>query len=243
MKNNIKAKKEIFDYLSANNGIIFVNAQDDNIVGLIPLSIKTVFYAKQDPFSQLSFLNANPFIAYSDENGNLINTNLIGSYNFKNIQTVYCIAKYLDVSNKLIHKAISNYEPTNNRSQFIQKDNGNIIILDAYNANPSSVEAALQSFAQVEINKHKVVILGDMFELGSISEKEHLNIVRLALNKNFENCLFCGKRFYEHKRKKGLFFETKIQLITFLKNYRFNEKIFLIKGSRGMTLEEVAAFL
>jgi UDP-N-acetylmuramoyl-tripeptide--D-alanyl-D-alanine ligase len=146
------------------------------------------------------------------------------------------------VDEKEAFEAISNYVPTNNRSQIIEKQT-NTIVLDAYNANPSSVEVALSSFAAVDTDKRKVVLLGDMLELGTISEAEHLRIVEMAVQYGFDTLAFCGENFCGHKRENAHFFASKADLADFLKENQFENSMILLKGSRGMRMETLVEFL
>jgi UDP-N-acetylmuramoyl-tripeptide--D-alanyl-D-alanine ligase len=172
-----------------------------------------------------------------------IQSHLIGIYNANNINAAIAIGKYFKIDDIAIKEAINNYIPENNRSQIIQK-NGNEIILDAYNANPSSMNAALLNFFQLERNP-KIAILGDMFELGDESFEEHQKIVELALNHTEVEVYLIGKHFY--RTKKGInniyFFEDFESFISSLKEKSFTNSLLLIKGSRGMALERTLDFI
>ncbi|MBQ0786705.1 MAG: UDP-N-acetylmuramoyl-tripeptide--D-alanyl-D-alanine ligase, partial [Oceanihabitans sp.] len=182
----------------------------------------------------IELLEANPFVQIKVADHS-ITSNLIGAYNFTNLCAATSIAKHFDVSLKDIKTGIESYTPKNNRSQIITIEN-NKVILDAYNANPSSMQAALTNFSNLkEINK--VVLLGDMFELGSEAEKEHQNIAQLAMDLNFAKVYLIGENFFKtetpsDKVKKYNSFEAfKIHF------EKPNNATLLIKGSRGMALE------
>ena len=143
-------------------------------------------------FYKISFLEANPFVKIKVEE-TTINSKLIGSYNFTNCAIAILIGKYFNVSLEEIKQAIENYIPKNNRSQIVEK-NGHRIILDAYNANPTSMQAALENFESLE-GEHKIAFLGDMFELGGIASIEHQNISDLAQQLKLEDVYLIGENF------------------------------------------------
>ncbi|MBB3696434.1 UDP-N-acetylmuramoyl-tripeptide--D-alanyl-D-alanine ligase [Flammeovirga yaeyamensis] len=233
---NVRAKSEIFDYLIKNEGIIYINSQDDLLMNMSKRMQKPVFYGGEYDFSNLEFVEVNPFIVYKDRQEKRVETNLFGAYNFENIQTAFCVGKFLGISAEKMHQAIASYIPSNNRSEIV-KTTSNTLILDAYNANPSSVEVALENLKLIESDKKKYIILGDMFELGDISSQEHKNIIDKALNLGFAACIFIGERFGEHSSDKALFFDDKEKAIQYLGEQKVTEGIILIKGSRSMGLE------
>ncbi|MEP7168149.1 MAG: cyanophycin synthetase, partial [Bacteroidota bacterium] len=167
-----------------------------------------------------------------------ISSNLTGNYNFENILAAVCIGNYFGVEKNLIKKGIENYFPSNQRSQVVKK-NSNTFILDYYNANPSSMEAALNNFAG-NFDGKKIVILGDMLELGDESEKEHLNIILLVKKLNFSDTIFVGKNFGRFSKEiNAKFFETSDEAKKFISEQNFLNASFLIKGSRGLKMEKV----
>ncbi|MEO9570768.1 MAG: UDP-N-acetylmuramoyl-tripeptide--D-alanyl-D-alanine ligase [Polaribacter sp.] len=225
----IKAKSELYTYLEKNNKIVFVNPCDKIQVKKTK-NITSVNFNKN-----LHFLEVNPFVKLSN-NSIIIQSNLIGKYNYTNIAIACTIGDYFKVSNKEIKEAIESYIPENNRSQIIYKKH-NKVILDAYNANPSSMKAALENFDAInEVNK--TVFLGDMFELGETSLKEHQTIVDLVEKLNFDNSYFVGENFHQTESSKATF-KTFDNLIEYLKNNPLKHQSILIKGSRGMRLERL----
>jgi UDP-N-acetylmuramoyl-tripeptide--D-alanyl-D-alanine ligase len=236
VKGIIKGKSEMYDYLMANNKTIFVNAEDS-------IQVEKTIHAQKFTFGKanqdvdIRFINANPFVSLTYQDLK-IQSQLIGDYNFTNIAIAIAIGNYFKVEVHNITKAIESYIPSNNRSQILNK-NSNKIILDAYNANPTSMEAALLNFEKHE--GYKIAILGDMFELGVEAKIEHQNITNLAISLNIDKVIFVGENFYESKFKS----EKAIQYKSFedLKNKFGTSKkentTFLIKGSRGMALERV----
>ncbi len=234
----IKGKSEMYDYLKNNNKLIFVNL-DDTIQNQKTENLKrfsfTVNASQADV--KITGVEANPMvkIAY---NNLTINSQLIGIYNANNINAAITIGNYFKVSDELIKEAIENYIPENNRSQLILK-NGNEIILDAYNANPSSMAAAITNFIQLE-KKNKIAILGDMFELGNESLLEHKIIIALLENETSISTYFIGKDFFKNQihNTHMSFFEDFESFSVFLKTNLPNNNLLLIKGSRGMALEK-----
>ena len=183
----IKGKSELYQFLRNNNGKAFINS-DDELQLKHSIGIDSIAFNR----TKIKFIDANPFVTV-EFNKNLISSNLIGKYNYGNIAAAIAIGNYFKVSLEDIKTAIETYIPTNNRSQIIKKG-GLKIILDAYNANPSSMQAALENFNQLKDN-NKIVFLGDMFELGNSSTNEHQKIAELATSFNFDNVFLIGTAF------------------------------------------------
>lgn len=222
----IKGKSELYDYLRSNSKKVFVNEKDDL------QKEKSKGIDKITLTSNIEFLSADPFVQLQYGN-TIIHSNLIGAYNATNIIAAVTIGEYFKISNAEIVSAIENYTPTNNRSQIIEKENFQII-LDAYNANPSSMKVALENFHLLK-KENKTVILGDMFELGDSSLVEHQNIVDLAESLNFEKIIIVGEHFYKTKASKSLKYKD---FEAFKTSFRpIPNSNLLIKGSRGMALE------
>ena len=234
----IKGKSEMYDYLRGNNKMVFVNV-DDSIQKEKSTNIKRFSFSLNDSTAdvKISTIEANPMVKIIFNN-QTIQSHLIGIYNANNINAAITIGNYFKVSDELIKEAIENYIPENNRSQLILK-NGNEIILDAYNANPSSMAAAIANFIQLE-KKNKIAILGDMFELGEESHNEHEKIVDLLINETSITTYFIGKDFYANQTSNThlKFFENFENFAAFLKTNLPNNNLLLIKGSRGMALEK-----
>lgn len=236
----IKGKTEMYKYLLNKNGVVFYNADNTTLSEQVKLNNGITYAFNNEANCKGKIVNDAPFIAiqYSFKQGNLINvdTKLIGVYNAENILSAICVGKYFDVEDRLITSAIAEYNPDNSRSQIL-KIGSNTIVLDAYNANPSSMKAALDNFAKMQVQK-KISILGDMFELGENSAIEHEQIILEALKGNYFETIFIGPRFSAFKDKyKARFFESTEQCINYLKALQKVEITFLIKGSRGMKLE------
>ncbi|QIH39380.1 UDP-N-acetylmuramoyl-tripeptide--D-alanyl-D-alanine ligase [Flavobacterium sp. Sr18] len=239
----IEGKSEMYKYLSANDKLVFINLEDPIQVEKSKL-LKSYSFGinKTNADVNITSIKANPFvtIGYSDL---LIQSHLIGLYNANNINAALTIGKYFGVTDSEIKDALESYIPENNRSQLVQKGS-NQFILDAYNANPSSMSVAIENFLQLD-NANKVMILGDMFELGDESLKEHKAIV--AMLSKYENvkCYFVGSAFYESKIEKDNFgfYNTFESFSNDLSDMKFDNSTILIKGSRGMALERTLEFI
>ena len=229
----IKGKSELYTFLQDHHKTAFINPKD-------PIQVKKTEHLKTISFPEdFAFIGANPFVKIASKEGE-IESNLIGAYNYTNILAAITIGIHFKLKITEIRKAIENYVPTNNRSQIIKKES-NHIILDAYNANPSSMEVALENFSQLK-KASKVVILGDMFELGDNSALEHQAMVNLADSMAFSQTLYVGEHFYKATTK-----NKKIRNFEALKAYiianPLAQQSILIKGSRGMQLERILAII
>jgi UDP-N-acetylmuramoyl-tripeptide--D-alanyl-D-alanine ligase len=239
----IEGKSEMYKYLLKNGKTAFVNLED-------PIQVEksdriksfTFGIQKSEADLKISDIKANPFV-YVDYNDFSVKSHLIGLYNSNNINAAVAIGTYFNVDKVDIKAAIEEYIPANNRSQLLKKGS-NEIILDAYNANPSSMAVAIANFVQLD-NANKIMILGDMFELGNESKQEHKIIVDSVLNQRESVCYLIGKAFYEHKvsSENVYFFETFDAYAEYLKAIKFNENTILIKGSRGMALERTLDYI
>lgn len=238
----IKGKSEMYTFLKNNNKLVFVNL-DDAIQEDKTNHIKRYTFSKEkEANTKIDSIDANPMVKISFED-TTIQSHLIGLYNANNINAAITIGKYFEVPNNQIKEAIENYIPENNRSQLIKKGT-NEIILDAYNANPSSMQVAIENFKQLNHNK-KIAILGDMFELGKESQEEHKNIIILLSEEPKITTYFIGKDFYLNSIKKEnlLFFEDFAAFSKHFKNIITANSLLLIKGSRGMALERTIEIL
>lgn len=227
----IKAKSELYNFLRNSDGKAFINTDDKTQVKQSKGVISINFNNRIIPFVQ-----ANPFVEVTFEDLH-IKSQLIGKYNYNNIAAAIAIGNYFGISATEIKNAIEEYIPSNNRSQIINK-RGNKIILDAYNANPSSMQAALENFNQLQ-DTSKIIFLGDMFELGESSKDEHQKIAELATSLNFKNVYLIGKAFSTTSVKNAFIFDN-FETFKNSKNYlNIKDSTILIKGSRGMALERI----
>jgi len=230
----IKGKSEMYDYLITNHKTAFVNANDSIQVEKTAKAKKITFGNSNEDII-INFIDATPFVKLHYKDLDIV-SQLIGDYNYTNIAIAIAIGNYFKVRDNAIKKAIESYVPSNNRSQIIQK-NSNKIILDAYNANPTSMQAALLNFNKQE--GHKIAILGDMFELGEEAEQEHQNISDLAISLNIDKIIFVGENFYKSKTnsKKSIQYKSFEEFKNSFDLSEIKNSILLIKGSRGMALE------
>jgi len=226
----VKGKSEMYDYLASHNGIAFVNQNETRMIEKASKCNCILIDPTTTPLEEV-----NPFVKLKYKKG-FTQSQLIGKYNYNNIIAAIKIGEHFNIEAQNIKKAIENYIPSNNRSQIIEKGS-NQIILDAYNANPTSMEAALENLSVLK-SKNKCVILGDMFELGDAASKEHLSIIKKVFTHQFNHNIFVGENFYQHKTNQAVFFKSFDGLNTHLKT-NFNNTTILIKGSRGMALERV----
>lgn len=239
----IQGKCEMYNYLSNQNAVVFVNLED-TIQTEKTKNLKSYTFGinRMNADVNIEGIKADPFVQinYADH---IIKSHLIGLYNANNINAALTIAKYFEVSNSAIKEALETYIPKNNRSQLITKGT-NQIILDAYNANPSSMKVAIENFLQLE-NSNKILILGDMFELGQESLEEHKAIITMLMNQEKVKCYFVGSAFYVNKIENNnfCFYESFESFSTELATTKFVNCSLLIKGSRGMALERTLDFI
>jgi UDP-N-acetylmuramoyl-tripeptide--D-alanyl-D-alanine ligase len=236
----IKGKSELYDFLLANDRYVFLNADDPIQKDKLSTYIKKFGFSQNDPqYYNIKFLGADPFVEIQFEE-TIVQTQLTGAYNFSNCAVAILMGKYFNIDNDLIKEALEAYVPENNRSQILKKE-GHQIILDAYNANPTSMQVALESFAKIRGNE-KLVFLGDMFELGKDAAQEHQNITDLAANLGFKNVYLVGENFAKVDTAFQQFhsFETLKNTIKFKS---LPKSHMLIKGSRGMAMERILDLL
>ncbi len=239
----VQGKTELYRFIIKHNGKLFINAEDSQQITQSKGADTIKFHTSNEKSKSTTFISQEPYIKFELNNFE-VQTHLMGLYNYVNICAAVAISSAFEVSDKKISHALANYIPTNNRTQIIERDD-NQIILDAYNANPSSMQVAIDNLASISA-KTKQVILGDMFELGSESKLEHENIIRHALSKNFDFYLFIGEAFYEAFQN----INTSIPQATAIASkgdfnpLNLNKELFskgttLVKGSRGMALESL----
>ena len=239
----IEGKSELYKYISKEKGTLFFNADDpvqNKLLGNYPS--KVGFSQTKENFYTLKQIDANPYVALQAAQTN-ITSNLIGAYNFTNISAGVLIGDFFDIPLNDIKQAIEEYLPTNNRSQLITKGSTQII-LDAYNANPTSMMAALQHFNTIK-TASKMVFLGDMFELGETAQEEHQDIVDYLSNTNIDEVHLIGSYFSKTKLqvKNCHQYKTFEALKSAFKNTIPKDTIVLIKASRGMALERIVTLL
>lgn len=242
----VKGKSELYNYLIEKKGRLFINL-DDAIQKkwLKYRPISTYGQTSKADFKIEKINNKGKGTTIKIENL-IIESQLFGDYNFSNIGASVAISRFLGVSNQKIKKALELYKPINKRSQVINKKN-NKILLDAYNANPSSMIASINSFLKNN-PKNSIAVLGDMLELGFYEKEGHVKIIKLLESSPFEEIFFVGKLFFKFSKESNSFkktihfFKEKIEAYSYLKKRKFENKNILIKGSRKLQLEDTINF-
>ena len=241
-----KGKSELYKYIRSKQGKVFINADDDVLNELAFDNDKVTYGCKKlydvigKDCTTSETVSMKFTTRYGEKDWNklpLINTQIVGSYNFINCLTAACVGNYFKVEDNLIKEALENYLPNMNRSQLV-KTSRNTVLLDAYNANPNSMAVAIENFANYRSDK-KLVLLGDMFELGEYSPAEHQKIVNLLEEKKLQNVVLVGEEFFKLDTKQFQKFKTTLECLNYLKNLNVSENTILIKGSRGMKMEKI----
>lgn len=238
-----KGKGELYDWISQKGKLVFLNGDNEHLksmAGEYP-SLQIISYGFKEDFycsgkiTSVQPLSLNWKCGKSEGN---IRSSLAGVYNVENILSAVCIGNFFGVDAKLIDKAIEAYVPDNSRSQLVKKGS-NTILLDAYNANPTSMEAALKNFMEMD-GKHKVVFLGEMAELGSESEYEHRRIVEMLLMFPIDRIVLVGKNFAPFNQLvKCMYFEDSTEAAEWTRKNPVEDSLLLIKGSRSSKMEKV----
>ncbi len=234
-----KGKGELYDFLRANNGTVFINWDYDYLQKMSSGIGNIIKYGTTEGDITGIILSSDPFLKVSIKNSEelaSISTQLVGDYNLPNVLCAVTLGKYFNVLDAKIKNAIENYLPTNSRSQLIKKDS-NSIILDAYNANPTSMKAAIENFANLEADK-KVILIGGMMELGEESVAEHRAISNLISKYNWERVVLVGGDFNKIKHP-FLYFNSSVDAKEWFDTQHFTNTHFLIKGSRSMQMEKI----
>tara|TARA_B100000945_G_scaffold321237_1_gene334652 strand:- start:1241 stop:2539 length:1299 start_codon:yes stop_codon:yes gene_type:complete len=246
LKGVIEGKSELYNYLVEKNGKILINSNDKT-----QLSQAYKFKKKKSFGNSKSCDFVFEFIPSKNENISIKNdkyifsSSIYGKYNFSNICAAIAFGKIFNIPNDSIQNSISSYKPKNNRSEIIKRKN-TTIILDAYNANPSSMNEALEAFKENKITKNSCVILGDMLELGKYSIKEHKKIISKCLKIKAQNILLVGDFFIKSRLNNNyniLYFKSIIELTDHFKNNKIKYDKVLVKGSRKIGLEKIIDFL
>lgn len=245
-----KGKSELYKHIKQKKGKLFINADDAVLMNLSGDIEKITYGIKEEYDVYGTLIESSEFVNFkwnikhqSLENSEMIKTNLFGHYNFINVLCAAGIGHYFGVETKEINLALAEYMPEMNRSQ-VKKTANNTLILDAYNANPSSMQLAVAHFMKQNF-KSKLVILGDMLELGDYSYIEHEKILNQLLNSKIEQAVLVGALFYEHKNQfpDYQFFKSGDDAFGYLKQQNLKQYNILIKGSRGVKLEKLVECL
>ncbi len=241
----IRTKGELYDYLREKGGKIFINMENPYLTS-IAKGIPQIQYATKEGYPVFGeVISCSPFLNFrwfSDfgKKSYTTKTNLIGSYNLENAMAAVCVGLHFGISPENISEALQEYIPSNNRSQ-LMKTEQNTLIIDAYNANPTSMAAALKNFSQYEAPK-KAAVLGSMKELGELSEEEHKILTFNIAEQNFDRVFLIGKEFKKTNTDYPIF-EGSDSFIEYLKVQPLEGYTILIKGSRGNQLESIVPYL
>ena len=256
----IQTKGELYDYLRRTADKVFLNTDNPYLCRMAaerglhndserPDQSLVIPYGLEYQKAEVLPSSAeHPFLRVCIA-GRTVRTNLVGSYNADNVMAALAVGQYFGVSFEEAVQAIEAYHPSNNRSQMTRTER-NTLIVDAYNANPTSMEAALKNFKDVEAD-HKTAMLGDMLELGEDSVSEHIRIAEMALKLNLERICFVGSEFKKAisemdpalTTERVRCFCTSVELAEYLKNTPITSSVILLKGSRGTRMEKVIEFL
>jgi UDP-N-acetylmuramoyl-tripeptide--D-alanyl-D-alanine ligase len=235
----IKGKTEMYSWIRSRSGMLFVNADDavlakhaagipSKTYGYVPTADVVCIHAEANPFVKFSWTSKTP--------GNEIQSQVVGLYNLPNFLAAVCISLHFGVAPEKINEALANYVPSNSRSQLMEKGS-NTILLDAYNANPSSMQAALDNFAQMKA-ANKLLILGDMLELGDAAEQEHRRVIAQLEQNGFTDYMLVGPLFSKTGKPEHCFADARAAAEK-LKSRALQNTLILVKGSRGIKLEQV----
>ena len=239
-----KGKGELYDFIASDNGTAFINSDLDYLVSMSKKIEHVVYYGNALGNHNIKVVENEPFLKLEFQSKNLglhhFQTNLVGEYNCSNIDAAITVGLHFDVSIEQIKKAIASYHPNNARSQMIKKDS-NRIILDAYNANPTSMKLAIENIASLKAT-NKLLFLGGMMELGEYSIKEHSDIINLLVSLKLHNTILVGGDF-ENIKHPFSFFKTSAEAGSWVKDHKPNDSLILIKGSRGVKMEKILDFL
>lgn len=239
----IRTKGELYDYIRRSKGKIFIKKENEYLQS-IAKGIKQITYGNgDDAFASGQVVSCDPFLVFNwKQQGKLhtVETHIIGSYNLDNVLVAVAVGRFFKIPAERISRAIAAYEPTNNRSQFKKTDN-NELIIDAYNANPSSMKVALDNFITMPVQP-KAIILGDMRELGPTSDELHAEVVAQIKKGQFDKVFLCGEHFSKVGKEFSPFATTEA-MVEELRKQPLKGYHILIKGSHSMGLEKLADIL
>lgn len=239
----IRTKGELYDYIRRSKGKIFIKKENEYLQS-IAKGIEQITYGNgDDAFASGQVVSCDPFLVFNwKQQGKLhtVETHIIGSYNLDNVLAAVAVGRFFKIPAERISRAIAAYEPTNNRSQFKKTDN-NELIIDAYNANPSSMKVALDNFITMPVQP-KAIILGDMRELGPTSDELHAEVVEQIKKGQFDKVFLCGEHFSKVGKEFSPFATTEA-MVEELRKQPLKGYHILIKGSHSMGLEKLADIL
>lgn len=258
-ENVIKTKGELYDFIREKDGKVFVN-KDNSYLYELSEGMDRILYGKNDEslFASGNIAIANPFLEFTwcfFDKSFYVKTHLVGEYNLDNVLAAVAVGKFFGINAEYISAALEEYEPKNNRSQF-ERTERNDLIIDAYNANPTSMKASLEFFSKIPSDLPKAAILGEMKELGDISEEEHENLLKFVRQQPFRKVYFVGEAFKNlspcdkmlqeepiEKERECFFAETVEELRDELRRHPLNGYYILLKGSHSVHLEKTIEYL
>ena len=248
VENVVKGNVELYDYIRECNGKVFVS-KDNPVLLEHSEEMDRILYGRNNKslFVSGDIVSANPFLEFLWNFFDIphhVKTNLVGDYNLDNVLAAASVGKFFGIHAKQISAALEEYQPQNSRSQF-KRTERNDLIIDAYNANPTSMEASLNSFSQIATDLNKAVILGEMKEVGDTSEEEHRSLLQFVLNSSFNKAYFVGDAFKDVAidSEKIRYFSNVNELIDELKKNPISGYYILLKGSNSVQLEKCIAWL
>lgn len=235
----IRAKTELYRYLEKTGGTSFVNGSDQLLLEKSNTLEKITYLSEHSDYPTFS-LKSNPYFSFG-WNQQQIKTQLTGEYNLPNCSVAIAVAGYFGISEKNIVSSISKYKPDNQRSEIFQTEKGNSVIKDYYNANRSSIECALENLGSIETGKKKIVILGDIFELGEYEKEEHQAVVDIVASHSFDSVYLVGKAFSSVNSDDLNYevFKNTDELISTLRGLKIEKSYILLKASHGMNFEKL----
>ena len=235
----VKAKTELYDFIRTHGGEVFVNASDD-LLREKSNSLKRVMYGPKFLADPVTSNKTLPYVSVNWKEQD-IQTHLTGEYNLDNIAAAISIAVYFELQQDNIIKGLETYIPKNQRSEILETEKGNILIKDYYNANPDSMEKALQNLKEINVDKKKIAILGDMFELGEFASAEHRSVMHLAVDSGIDEILLIGLEFGHliHEYTNISLFEKLEDALVYIKNKEYVDSIILLKASQGMNFKKI----
>lgn len=243
-----KGKSEMYRYLKEKNGMVFVHGDDEVLMDLSSHNNRITYGTRKPCDIMGKFSESNLFVelawkmkytAAELKDAPYVKSNIVGVYNYYNALCAACIGNYFKIEDVQIKEAIEGYVPTNNRSQ-LHKTANNVLILDYYNANPSSMSLAIENFSNMQF-QNKMLVLGDMLELGEDAFKEHAMILQLLREKKMEDYILVGPVFSSLQKERS--FPDSGSAAQFMKQHQARNKTILVKGSRGIALEKIVEVL
>jgi UDP-N-acetylmuramoyl-tripeptide--D-alanyl-D-alanine ligase len=240
-----KTKGELYDFIREHGGKVFVNS-DDALLQEMSSGMDRILYGRNNPelFVSGKLYSAHPFLEFDwnfFEHTYHVKTQLVGAFNFDNALAAVAVGKYFGINAEYISEALEEYVPKNNRSQF-ERTQKNDLIIDAYNANPTSMRAALDFFVKIPSALPKAVIVGEMKELGNISKEEHTELLKFIAEQSFSKVYLVGEAFNESDPPFPVF-NTVEELIAELEKHPLEGHYVLLKGSHAVRLEKAIPYL